>query len=259
MTGIKMILCKKEVLCVQWIVLCLADETSFWCKTKKNSVDRNFIKLKSLKQLHDLGPLYCVCLFKTKSVPHSLIFCVKLKMASILIKIYSIRLGWDHHLGTPMADGRESMLENRLTKIFLSDILCNLKAIWMDAIASHSTLSCHIARYTVIIRIAELIRQHKPIRRRNLGWFALVISVTSRDQEKGNKCNCEPKIYVYSESCGRNPHKQPTDLKHGLDLYAQPLESTISRILQPQTENEEKTSEVVQIYLYHKETCRDFM
>lgn len=144
-------------------------------------------------------------ILKTKSVPHSLIFCVKLKMASILIKIYSIRLGWDHQLGTPMADGREYAWKQAILKYFYV-ILCNLKAIWMDAIASHSTLSCHIARYTVIIRRAELIRQHQPIRRRNLGWFALVISVTSRDQEKGNECIVKPKIYVYSESCGRNPH-----------------------------------------------------
>ncbi len=144
------------------------------------------------------------CLFKdSKSVPHSLVFCVTFKMASILIKIYSIRLGWDHQLDTPMADEWEYAWKQATLK-YSYVIYC---AIWRDAIASHSTFSCHfvlVARYTIIIRRAELIRQHQPIRRRNLGWFALVISVSSRDQEKGNKYIVKTKIYVYCESCWRN-------------------------------------------------------
>ncbi len=49
-------------------------------------------------------------------------------MASILIKIYSIRLGWDHQLDTPMADEREYAWKQATLK-YSYVIYC---AIWRD-------------------------------------------------------------------------------------------------------------------------------
>lgn len=76
--------------------------------------------------------------------------------------------------------------------------------MWFEAITGHFTFSL-IPRYTVIIKRAEDIRQHQPTKRRNLGLFEPVISVTiAEHKKKESNESVKPKIYIHSESIRRN-------------------------------------------------------
>lgn len=252
----------KEVLCVQWIVLCLADETSFRGKPKNISVDTNFIKVEEFNKITQSRTFIMCCLFKdSKSVPHSLVFRVKFKMASILIKIYSIRLEWDHQLGTPMADGQEYAWKQATLK-YSNVIYCAIskQSGWMQSQVTLPFLAILYLLQDIRSLSEELSSLGNTSQSGGGTWGDLRWSSPWLAETKKKETNAlwkqrymftvnlvdETPITAYWPKC--------MDL-----IYMHSLRKYSFTHIQPQTVNEEKTSELSKSIYIMKETCRDFM